>query len=269
MKPFSLKHLAAAMLSAIALPSLAAPVLLPSATVPTELQLGAYAVFTLAVHNSGNHNASGVVLRMPLPAGLQVQAPLPTGCVVASDPFIGLPGQVRQIRCSAGLVPARRARSYRMVVQAPPLGQPMLNVMHRVQATATNAGTALSPQVLTQYRHFDVPVTPGLTWELRSCNNGTAGPLAYGICPASSEVVADIVLAAGGYLNDTDGQVSLDDRWLQLNPHVLRIDWTIGGLPAAVSHYTAIDSRCLRGPGQTIPQPGEPVVYLASTICRR
>ena len=268
MKPFAPQHLAAALLGAITLPSLAAPVLLPSASVPTELQLGEYAVFTLAVHNTGNQHATGVVLRMPLPAGLQVQAPMPTGCAVISQPFTGLQGQVRQIRCSVGLVPARRARSYRMVVQAPPLGQPMLNVMHRVLATASNAGTAMSPQVLAQYRQFDVPITPGQTWELRSCNNGTAGPVAYHICPASSEVVAEVVLAAGGYLNDTDGQVSPDDRWLQLDPHVLRIDWTTGGLPSAVSHYSAIDSRCLRGPGQTLPQPGEPVVYMASTICR-
>ena len=266
MKPIFLTPLVAAVLSAAALPSLAAPVLVASGEAPAELQLGEYAVFKLGVNNTGNQAASGVILRMPLPAGLTVQAPGSSYCAVVTESFPGMGGQVRQIKCSVGNVSARRSKSFSMVVQAPT--QP-LNAQHRVRATATNASAAQSPSMIARYQNYDVPITPGQQWEMRSCNNGTAGPLAYSICPPSSEVVGEIVLAAGGYLSDTDGQVSPDDRWLQTNPHMLRIDWTNGGLPAAVSNYTAISSTCLRGPGQTIPQPGQPVVYLASKICRQ
>jgi uncharacterized repeat protein (TIGR01451 family) len=266
MKQILLTSLAAALLTIAAIPAQAAPVLVPSGGAPTELQLGEHAVFTLAVHNTGNQAASGVVLRMPLPAGLAVQPPGSGLCAVVTEPFPSLGGQVRQIKCSVGNVSAGRSKSFSMVVRAPT--QPLLSVRHRVLATATNASSAQSPWIMANYQHYDVPITPGLQWEVRSCNNGTAGPLAYNICPPSSEVVGEVVLAAGGYLTDTEGQVSPDDRWLQTSPHVLRIDWTTGGVPAAVSNYTAISSTCLRGPGQTIPQPGQPIVYLASKICR-
>ena len=266
MKQLLLTPLAAALVCVAAPVAQAAPVLVPSGVAPTELQLGEHAVFTLAINNTGNQAASGVVLRMPLPAGLAVQPPGSSYCTVVTEPFPSLGGQVRQIKCNVGNVSAGRSKSFSMVVRAPT--QPLLYVRHRVLATASNANPAQSPRIMAHYKHYDVPITPGQQWEVRSCNNGTAGPLAYNICPPSSEVGGEIVLAAGGYLTDTDGQVSLDDRWLQTSPHVLRIDWTTGGVPAAVSNYTAISSTCLRGPGQTIPQPGQPIVYLASKICR-
>ena len=261
-----LSPLAAALVGIAATAAQAAPVLMPSGVAPTELQLGDHAVFTLAINNTGNQAASGVVLRMPLPAGLVVQPPGSSYCAVVTEPFAGLGGQVRQVKCTVGNVSAGRSKSFSMVVRAPT--QPLLNVRHRVQATASNAPSAQSPWILANYKHYDVPILPGQQWEVRSCNNGLAGPLAYNICPPSSEVVGELVLAAGGYLTDTDGQVSLDDRWLQTSPHELRIDWATNGVPAAVSNYTAISSSCLRGPGQTIPQPGQPIVYLASKICK-
>jgi uncharacterized repeat protein (TIGR01451 family) len=235
--------------------------LVPTGVAPTELQLGEHAVFTLAISNIGNVAASGVVLRMPLPAGLDIQGPPNAYCGVATEQFLGLPGQTRQIKCNVGNVSARRSKSFSMVVKAPML--PMLNVQHRVLATATNAPARQSAVIVANYQHFDVPITPGQTWEMKSCNNGTAGPLAYSICPPHSEVGGEIVLAAGGYLSDTDGQVAPTDRWLQTSPHVLRIDWS-GGF----TNFSAIDSKCLRGPGQTLPQPGQPVYYLASKICK-
>lgn len=246
--------------------TMAAVTLVPSGSFPTELQLDEHAVFTLAVNNTGNTAASGVVLRLPLPAGLAVQPPGSSYCSVVTEPFAGLPGQVRQIKCVVGNVSARKSKSFSMVVKAPT--QPLLNVRHRVLATATNGGSAQTPWVFANYQHYDIPITPGQTWEIRSCNNGIAGPLAYSICPASSEVGGDLVLMAGGYLSDVDGQVSPDDRWLQTSPHLLRLDWTRNGLPAAFTTLSAIDSKCFRGPGQTVPAPGQPVVHLASKICR-
>lgn len=262
-----MRHLLLASLASLVTGTAGAAVtLVPSGVAPTELQLGEHAVFTLAVNNTGNTAAAGVVLRMPLPAGLDVQAPGSAYCAVVTETFSGIPGQVRQIKCSVGNVSARKSKSFSVVVKAPSL--PMLNVRHRVLATATNGSAAFSPMVYADYRHYDIPITAGQTWEIRSCNNGTAGPLAYSICPPSSEVSGEIVLAAGGYLGDVDGQVSPDDRWLQTSPHVLRLDWVNGGVPGGFTNLSAIDSRCFRGPGQTIPLPGQPVVYLASKLCR-
>jgi uncharacterized repeat protein (TIGR01451 family) len=257
----STRLLLAAALAVASGAATASPTLQPSGVAPTELQLGEYAVFTLAINNTGTIAASGVVLRMPLPAGLDLQGPPHPTCSLFTGQFPGLPGQTRQIRCNVGNVSARRSKSFSLVVKAPTM--PMLNVPHSVLATATNAATRQSPVILANYQHYDVPITPGLTWEMKSCNNGTAGPLAYSICPPHSEVGGEIVLAAGGYLTDADGQVGPTERWLQTSPHVLRIDWSGG-----YTNFSAIDSKCLRGPGQTLPQPGQPVYYLASKICR-
>jgi uncharacterized repeat protein (TIGR01451 family) len=256
MKRLLLGTLAAAATGA----SMAAASLVPTLSAPTELQLGEYAVFRLSVKNNAGTAAAGVVLRMPLPVGMTPQAPLPTACAVVTEAYLSVQN-VRQLRCSPGTVPARATRAYSVVIQAPALPQ---GVAHQMVATATGLTPSVVAYPMTQYQNFDIPIAGGSLWEIRSCANGSAGPIAYNICPASAEVVGEIELQTGGGVLGDDGSTGV---WMQNNPHVARIDWTDYGSGAFITTLSVIDSKCLRGPGVSVPPPGQPTWYAATKIC--
>jgi uncharacterized repeat protein (TIGR01451 family) len=240
--------------------SMAAVSLVPTLSTPTELQLGEYAVYRLAVKNNASIGATGVALRMPLPVGMTVQLPLPSLCAVVTEAFLNQ-YNVRQLRCSPGLVPARATRAYSVVIQAPALPQ---TVTHQMVASATGLTPSVVANPATHYQHFDLPIAGGSLWEIRSCANGSAGPIAYNICPASSEIVGDVELQTGGGVLADDGSTGV---WMQNNPHVARIDWTDYGSGGFVTNLSVIDSKCFRGPGVSVPPPGTPIWYAASKIC--
>jgi hypothetical protein len=224
------------------------------------LQLAQYDSYRLAVKNNSNVGATGVMLRLPLPAGALVPA-VPPGCTFIAS-------TVTELRCSPGNVPARATRSYNVVIKAPI--QQTLGFSHRISATATGMTAALSNAVVTDYRHFDIVVvgSPTTLWEIRSCAGG-AMPVAYAICPPTSEVVGDAHLLADGSLEDLYSGVP--GRWLQPSQHTLRWegDEVPGWQDAFVTNMEAINSKCFRGQGATQPAPGSsnPVWHTASKIC--
>ena len=240
--------------------SMAASTLAPTLSAPTELQLAQYDSYRLAVKNNSNVGATGVMLRLPLPAGALVPA-VPPGCTFVAS-------TVTELRCSPGNVPARATRSYNVVIKAPI--QQTLAFSHRISATATGMTAALSNAVVTDYRHFDIVVvgSPTTLWEIRSCAGG-AMPVAYAICPPTSEVVGDAHLLADGSLEDLYSGVP--GRWLQPSQHTLRWegDEVPGWQDAFVTNMEAINSKCFRGQGATQPAPGSgtSVWHTASKIC--
>lgn len=261
--PLRLLLLAGLALAVTALPTRAQPALQATLSAPAELQLGAHDAYRLTLRNAGSTAASNTTVRLPLPVGLDAMAPLPSGCAVVTETF-GTQAGVRQLRCTLASVPARATRQWSFVLQAPTV--PM-NVSHRALAGAANvAGSAWSNTVATRYASFSIPIVPGLAWEMASCNNGTSGPVAWNLCPTSAEVVGEVVLAVGGVVDNADGYTG---AWLQTDPLSLRLTWAAEpGMDAVVQNYSVINSRCLRGPGESVPAPGNPKIYLASRICR-
>lgn len=240
--------------------SMAASTLATTLSAPTELQLAQYESYRLSVKNNGAVSATGVMLTLPLPAGALVPA-VPPGCTFVT-------AAVTELRCSPGTVPARATRSYNVVIKAPI--QQTLGFSHRISATATGMTAVFSNTVVTDYRHFDIVVvgSPTTLWEIRSCAGG-ATPVAYAICPPTSEVVGDAHLLADGSLEDLYSGVP--GRWLQPSQHTLRWegDEVPGWQDAFVTNMEAINSKCFRGQGATQPAPGSTtaVWHTASKIC--
>jgi uncharacterized repeat protein (TIGR01451 family) len=249
------RTLFAAIAAAFAGSSLAAVSLVPTLSAPTELQLGEYAAFRLSVKNNANTSATGVVLRLPLPVGMNAQAPLPTACSVVTEAYLSSQN-VRQLKCTPGTVPARATRAYSVVIQAPALPQ---GIAHQMAATATGLTPSVVGYPTTQYQNYDIPIVGGSLWEIRSCGSGV-GPIAFNICPTSSEVVDEIELQVGGGVIGGDGSTGM---WTQANPHVAHIDWTELGSIIFTTNLSAINSRCFRGPGSNTGQTW----WSASTIC--
>ena len=147
------------------------------------------------------------------------------------------------------------------MIQAPALPQV---IAHQMAATATGLTPSTLTNPATNYQNFDIPIVGGSLWEIRSCANGTSGPIANNICPTSSEVVGDLELQTGGAVWAADGSTGV---WMQTNPHMARIDWTDTRSVVFVTNLSVINSKCFRGPGVSVPPPGEPVWHAASKIC--
>lgn len=251
------RTLVAAAAALLAGSSVAAVSLVPTLGAPTELQLGEYAAFRLSVKNNANTSAAGVVLRMPLPVGMNAQAPLPTACSVVTEAYQSSQN-VRQLKCTPGAVPAGATRAYTVVIQAPTLPQ---NIAHQMVATSTGLTPSVVSYPATRYQNFDIPIVGGSLWDIRSCGS-SVGPIAFNICPTSTEVVDEIELQVGGGVIGGDGSTGV---WTQANPHVARIDWTELGSVIFVTNFSAISSKCFRGPGTN---PGQ-TWWSASMICKK
>ncbi|MBQ0930685.1 hypothetical protein [Ideonella alba] len=235
----------------------AGTVLLPTLTAPTELQLGQHDEYTLSVTNTGNVIGSNVVLRMPFPSGL-VLAQAPTGCsVISNEPLGGSGPNTRQVKCLVGGLGIGVTKSYWMVVRAPT--QPRL-VQHRNWASASNAASAQSVITTTDYRHYDVTVPPGSTWQRTLCSG--YAPIDFDICPPGSiQGPVTLDLLAGGQVA-RGGQVSSIMAWSQATAHDLRVDWYRPVAPFA-DVMQALNSRCFRG---TIEQTS--TIYTVVRYCR-
>lgn len=230
---------------------------------PTELQMGVYDRYTVTLNNSGSTTAGSPVARLPLATGQNVAQPLPPGCSVVNEAIPPSQVAVRQIRCSTSTVPARGRRSWSFVLQAPAAPA---TVQHRAHASASGSPALWSNTVQTAYGAYSVPVTPGMTWLISSCYNGSAGPLAWNLCSPSAEMSGEVVLAVGGVVDSIDGPIG---TWLQTDPLSLRIDSAPGyGSDPMVLQYSVVNSRCLRGAGESVPPPGGTKIYTASKICR-
>lgn len=239
----------------------ATPVLQATLDAPTELQKGEVDRYTLTLINTGSSAAGSPVMRLPLATGQDVAGALPTGCALVQEAIPTL-GVVRQVRCTSSTVPARARRAWSFNLRAP------LNpatVAHRAYATATSSPALWSNLVQTAYANYNVPITPGGAWLLASCNSAT-GPLPYNICLPWAEMRGEVLLAVGGVVDSAEGPIG---NWLQTDPRSLRIDTAPSYMPdPMVMSYSAINSRCFRGMGESFPPPGGTKVYTASKICR-
>lgn len=240
--------------------------LAPTLTAPAELQLGQAEVYRLSVRNSGAQTATNVVLRMSLPVGMATRGLPLSPCAEVNDVYGNTTG-VRQVRCGPFSLAARKVRDFSITLVAPAMPQ---TVSHTLLAAAANAAPASTAALPTAYANFGAQVVPGSTWVISRCSNGGAGPLADNICPPGSAMSSNVVLDVGGALVDLDGQEP-GYTWVQNNPQVLRIDThsvTTNALEF-VNHFSVINSRCLRGPGESVPMlVGDPKVYTAARICR-
>ena len=255
MKRFLLSTIAASAVSA----SMAAVNLVPSFTAPAELQLGEYEVYRLSVKNAGNTAATGVSVSLNLPAGMTPVLPLPPICTVNALP---------QLVCASGLVPAGKTRDYAIVFMANPSAQVFPH-----QARATGAGVAQTVSAIknTNYQNFSAPAAGSSTqlWEMRSC--GGSSPVAYNLCPTSSEVVGDAILEVGRNLLDL--LYGSPGTWMQNPQDTLVLDNP--AISGVQDHWSGtlkvINSRCFRGAGQAVPAPGTggQIWYTANKICMR
>jgi uncharacterized repeat protein (TIGR01451 family) len=112
---------------------------------PTQLTVGAQAVYTVTVQNNGNIDASNVTTTLPFtPDGmLTIGSNLPTQCKSS--------GQV--VTCTEKKLPANQAATYEIPVTVLPTVSDGTNIVLRAQATATGvptAGTNLTTQASTQ-----------------------------------------------------------------------------------------------------------------------
>ncbi|MBL8326278.1 MAG: hypothetical protein JNJ89_15105 [Rubrivivax sp.] len=244
-------------------PASAQVMLQPSLTAPAELQIGAHDLYRLSLRNAGSTSAVNAVMRLPLASGQQPMLPLPTGCVKVTEAF-GNQASVPQVRCTASSVPARATRSWSFVMQAPALPA---TVVHQARASANGVASGLSNAVTTTYAAFSIPVLPGTQWEMASCYNGPAGPLAWNLCSPTAEAAGAVTLAVGGVIDTVEGPIG---SWLQTDPQSLRVESSPAytGTDPIVINYTVISSRCLRGGGVSVPPPGGTTIYTASRICR-
>lgn len=246
----------------LATPAHAAVSLQVTLEAPTQLQLGVVDRYTVTVNNTGSTTAGSPVMRLPLAGNQNAMSPLPTGCAVVTEPIAQGQNAVRHLRCTTSTVPARGKRSWSFVLQAPPAAA---TVQHKAYISATGSPALWSNTVSTAYANYSVPITPGTTWVISSCYNGSAGPVAWNLCPTSAEMSGEVVLAVGGVVDTVDGPIG---TWLQTDPLSLRIDSAPGyGADPMTLQYTVINSRCFRGGGVTSPTSGSPI-YSASKICR-
>jgi hypothetical protein len=117
----------------------------------------------------------------------------------------------------------------------------------------------------TQLGHFQPALTLGQPWQMRSCGS-SAGPVPYTYCPPSSERVTTVVFDPSGVLS-IGGNLYPQYRWTQTGPGAVRMD-TVDVNTAQITftvNYGPLNSLCLRGPGQAMPQPSP--VSSASKIC--
>lgn len=248
----------AAIAATLSSTSMAAVTLVPKLTAPTELQLGEYAAYTLTLTNTGSEAANNAVLRLQLVGDMQVQQPLPDGCDEVVENYNGSPG-VRQLRCVTAVPAFNKVRSFTAIIKAPTV-QPSAPVVHNTFATADFATPVLSAPVVVDYRNFLIPITPNTIWEYRACSNGTAGPLAYDMCPTSGEAISKLNLQAGGSLlvsrktsaTTWGAWVAQMGTWLQTDPAMVQINWYPGRTNEATVNLHPISSRCFRGRGLSV-----------------
>jgi uncharacterized repeat protein (TIGR01451 family) len=235
-------------------------------TAPAELQLGQADVYRLSVRNSGLQAAANVFVRMALPPGMTTRGLPLSPCAEVSDVYGNASG-VRQVRCGPFSLAARKVRDFSITLVAPAMPQ---TVGHTLLAAATNAPPASTPAWPTVYANFSAQVVPGSTWVISRCSNGAAGPLADNICPAGSAMSSNVLLDVGGALVDLEGQEP-GYTWVQNNAQVLRIETRAASTQVLefVNLFGVINSRCLRGPGESVPLlVGDPTIYSAAKICR-
>lgn len=234
--------LAPTLMLALTTQAMAAVTLQPTLTAPTELENNQHDQFVLAVKNAGNTAASSVTVRMRFHSSLTLAyaGPViatfpepPSPCTVVTEAF-GNNQNVRQVKCDIGYLNAGATKSVRLVVKAPPSGYTL--VKHELRATA-GAALGTSNGVTTRYRHYDLSVVPGMTWNSEAC--GGSAPIAYDVCPPGSQVNGQFVLDSGGIWTAVNGNTG---TWAQTSPST--IDFNLG---TDVIQMTAISSRCLRG----------------------
>ena len=265
MKRFLFAAVAAAASSA----SMATVTLVPRLTAPAEMQLGEYAEYTLAVTNTGNEWANNTVLRMELIAGMDAQLPLPDGCDEVTEALAGQAG-VRQLRCATAVPAFNKSRSFTVIMKAPP-NAPLSATTHKLYATADFAAAPAPFSVTTLYSSFHIPITPNTLWEYRACSNGTAGPLAYDMCPSSSEAISKLNLQTGGSLlasrktgTTTWGAwVANLGTWLQTDPDTAQLRWYPGKANEATVNLHPINSNCFRGRGTSLAG-----TFITAKLCK-
>jgi len=229
---------------------------------PTELNLGAVDLFQVKVRNtSSTATAFNVVVRMNLPAGLELQAPVPAGCAVTTEAFGATPG-VRQVKCMLAGIGGGRTRIFDLFVlaQSQPAGSP---IVHRARATQSNNAVVGLSSLLpaTHYQHFTLPITPGSIWATRHCWAGNEVPHAICLPYPTTSLDGEIRLATGGIIDSPLMPGPSGMTWLQTSPTHLRYDEAPDPAnlnPGGYSNMQLINSRCFRGHGITHPVPGEP-----------
>lgn len=118
---------AGAVMTALAEPTLNGPALSVEKSAPKQVNVDEQFTYTIAVTNTGDETATGVVLTDEIPVGVQLLS-LPEGCG----------GEGRTISCPIGSIAPSEVRSGVLSVKGTSTG----TVVNTAQASATNAGPA-------------------------------------------------------------------------------------------------------------------------------
>ena len=260
----SLALLAAALSAALGCAAAQAQNLSATLIAPTELNLGAVEIYQAKVRNtSATATAFNVVVRMNLPAGLELQAPVPAGCTVTTEAFGATQG-VRQVKCMLAGIGGGKTRTFDLFVlaQSQPAGNP---IAHRVRATHSGSTVVGLSSLLppTQYQNFVLPIVPGSIWTTRHCWAGNEVPHAICLPYPSSSLDGEVRLAVGGIIDSPLIPGPSGMTWLQTSPTELRYDEApdpVNFNPGGFANMRLVNSRCFRGHGISNPVPGEPPI---------
>lgn len=252
---------------------------------PAELQLGAEDLYRVKVSNPSVFPAQNVVVRLTYAAGMSFILPRPPNCSLLLGPMLPGGPSTRHVRCILPTLPPLTTMAWDIVLRAPLPSNGPSSFAHQVVVTSSNvATTSFSPAVTTAYQNFTLPVVPGSHWAGESCTLGTGTPASegsvpvpWGICtkPASQNLQGSFLMLANGVVDATESPqlgTGTTARWLQNSPATVVRYVEQGGPGLGYSEASAmlkiINSRCFRGPGQTLPYPGNPVVYSGFKICQ-
>ncbi len=281
------KHaLAAALwLSASALATANPTSLTTTLASPAELQLGEPDLYRVKVRNPSVFPAQNVVVRLTYAAGMSFVQPQPPNCSVVIAPMLPGGPSTRHARCILPTLPPLTTWVWDFILRAPLPSNGPSSFTHQAVVTSSNVpATSLSLPVTTTYQNFTLPVVPGSHWEGESCTRGTGTPdsegsvpVPWGICtkPASQNLQGSFLMLANGVVDATESPqlgTGTTARWQQnsLSTVVRYVEQGGPGLDysEASAMLKIINSRCFRGPGQTLPYPGNPVFYSGFKICQ-
>jgi hypothetical protein len=253
------------------------------AIAPTELRFNQVDLYRMQVYNpSGTFTAFNVEARLNVPPGMQLANPVPAGCsLIDNEPMQPGGPNARQVKCVVSGIGGNRTKVWDLMLRAPAASFGPSIVTHQAQVFSANVQTPYSSSgmVTTEYRNFSLVVPYGSMWDVESCwrggSNGVYLNVPHGICtkPPNENIQGEVRLSAGGIADSPAFPGPGFGTWSQPNPR--RLDFSeimdpASGYANGLAEMQLINSRCFRGPAETLPlAPGQPVLRFGLRFCKR
>lgn len=254
------------------------------AIAPTELRFNQVDLYRVQVYNpSGTFTAFNVVMRLNVPPGMQLANPVPAGCsLIDNEPMQPGGPPARQVKCVVSGIGGNRTKVWDLMLRAPAASFGPSIVTHQAQVFSANVQTPYSSSgaVTTEYRDFTLVVPVDSMWDVESCwrggGNGVYLNVPHGICtkPPNENIQGEVRLASGGNVDNPPYFIGQGfGTWAQPNPR--RLNFTeimdpASGYANGLAEMQLINSRCFRGPAETLPLvPGQPVLRFGLRFCKQ